>query len=108
MRRKEAPQHNLPFHFQVDCEWEMETSTIVKSHSVSFRIGETVADTTMDGRKITFKVEQFLPNQLVETQYFGRNESTKITRSFSSGAMKVILEVDNVIAQSSFVRLPDD
>jgi hypothetical protein len=61
----------------------------------------------MDGRTITYKVDQTWPNQFVETQYYGDNRVTTITRTFNKDHMAVILVAGDVTASSTFARQLD-
>ena len=46
----------------------METSTLVKSHTVQFQLGEWASDTTLDGRKVLYRFNIVGPNHLREEQ----------------------------------------
>ena len=96
-----------PWVFQVDGTWEIETSTLVKSHRLHFSLNQAVEDTTMDGRNVLCTFQLIGPNRLLETQTFGSSSDkrqTTIERQFSSRGMSVILKVGNVIAYSNFAR----
>merc|ERR1711983_626245 len=41
-----------------DCIWTIQTDTIFKSHSVSFKLNSNISDTTMDDRAINFVMHQ--------------------------------------------------
>ena len=96
-----------PWVFQVDGTWEIETSTLVKSHRLHFSLNQEVEDTTMDGRNVLCTFQLIGPNRLLETQTFGSSSDkrqTTIERQFSPRGMSVILKVGNVIAYSNFAR----
>jgi fatty acid-binding protein 3 len=57
---------NIKFSQNGD-EWTMNTTSLVKSQSIAFKLNEEVPETTMDGRQVksTFSVEG---KKLVQTQ----------------------------------------
>ena len=91
----------------VECEWTIYTKTVVKEHSVSFKLNEKKNDITMDGRNIQFVLAQTRSNQWVEIQTDGGDKGskiTKITRDFFVDRMQVTLEINTITAKSIFLR----
>ena len=88
---------------QEECIWKIRTDTMFKSHEVTFKLGEWSQDVTMDGRTVTFKVEQEGPNRLVEIQK-GNGKTTKLVRDFSKEGMEIYLKVNDVESSSAFLR----
>jgi len=86
------------------CTWKMYTSTVFKSHTVSFQLGEQVNDYTMDGRQVKSVYTLEGDDSLVEIQR-GDGPETRIVREFDSEEMTVNLQVNNVKATSVFHRL---
>ena len=87
--------------------WEIETSTLVKSHRMHFTLNQEVEDTTLDGRNVLCRFQLIGPNRLLETQTFGvapDKRQTTIERQFSPRGMSVILKVGDVTAYSNFAR----
>ena len=89
----------------VECEWTIDTKTVVKEHSVSFKLNEMKNDVTMDGRNVEFVLAQTRSNQWVEVQTDGYgSKKTKITRDFFVDRMQVTLEINTITAKSIFLR----
>ncbi|TRY70774.1 hypothetical protein TCAL_04841 [Tigriopus californicus] len=87
-----------------NCTWTITTDTLFKSHEVSFRLNQPSTDITMDGRLVSFVVNQTGPNTLVEQQTSG-DKHTLLVRQFSANEMKVALNVNEVRSTSIFYRL---
>ena len=89
----------------IECEWTIDTKTVVKEHSVSFKLNEMKNDVTMDGRNVEFMLAQTRSNQWVEVQTDGYgSKKTKITRDFFVDRMQVTLEINTITAKSIFLR----
>ena len=86
-----------------ECEWTIHTKTVVKEHSVTFKLNEKKNDVTMDGRNVQFVLAQTRSNQWIEIQTDG-SKSTKITRDFFNDRMQVSLEINSIAAKSIFLR----
>ena len=82
------------------------TSTLFKSHTVSFKLNERKNDITMDGRNVQFVITQTQPNQWIEVQ--SSDKVTTLTRNFLPEKMEVALKVNNVIASSIFIRRTEE
>ena len=91
-------------NFQADCEWTIMTTTVFKSHQISFKLNETKNDITMDGRGVKFVMTQQKSNQWIEIQNGDNNKTTIITRNFLQDRMQIDLFIDNVTATSIFKR----
>jgi len=107
-------------------EWTVRTTTLFKSHEVSFNLGEPVNDTTMDGRNVEMTVKdttpsggdpQGTPPVWTETQVsldwnFNRlspqdgGKTTQLIRTFLADKMTVDLSCGQVQASSVFHRRP--
>ena len=81
----------------------MKTDAVVKTHLVTFQLGELVEDLTMDGRKIKTVFTQLDKNRIVEEQV-GETVNTTIIRDFFKDRMEVTLAVNNVTASSVFKK----
>ena len=92
--------------FKPGCQWTIMTTTLFKSHSVSFKLNELKNDITMDGRNVQFVVTQAEPNQWIEVQ--SSDKVTTLTRNFLPERMEVALKVNNVIASSIFIRRAEE
>ena len=88
--------------------WRMETSTLVKSHTIQFQLGTWASDTTLDGRNVLYRFDIVGPNQLLEEQISLPNTTyskrTTIMRIFTKDHMKVQLSINDVKATSQFKR----
>ena len=62
-----------------------------------------VMDITMDGREVTSKYTMSKANTLIE-ETMGKTSNTTLTRNFFSDGMEVIMQVNDVTAQSVFKR----
>jgi len=85
------------------CIWTMKTDAAVRTHLVTFQLGEIVEDLTMDGRNIKTVFTQLGRNRIVEEQV-GENVNTTIIREFLKDRMEVTMAVNNVTASSVFKR----
>ena len=81
----------------------MKTDAVVKTHLVTFQLGELVEDLTIDGRKIKTVFTQRDKNRIVEEQV-GETVNTTIIRDFFKDRMEVTLAVNNVTASSVFKK----
>lgn len=88
--------------FNDDCFWKINTDTAFKVHSVTFKLGQPVDDTTMDGRSIQSLITRPAWDRLDETQT--GDVTTHISRTFTKTAMKLNLRVNQVTATSTFIR----
>ena len=62
----------------------METSTLVKSHTIQFQLGEWATDTTLDGRKVLYRFNIVGPNHLREEQISLPNTTDRYCKTFNS------------------------
>ena len=85
------------------CTWTMKTDAAVRTHLVTFQLGEMVEDLTMDGRNIKTVFTQLGRNRIVEEQV-GESVNTTIIREFFKDRMEVTMAVNNVTASSVFKR----
>jgi len=85
------------------CVWSIHTDAGVKIHDIAFTLGEEVMDITMDGREVTSKYTMSKANTLIE-ETMGKTSNTTLTRNFFSDGMEVIMQVNDVTAQSVFKR----
>ena len=81
----------------------MKTDAAVRTHLVTFQLGEVVEDLTMDGRNIKTVFTQLGRNRIVEEQV-GESVNTTIVREFFKDRMEVTMAVNNVTASSVFKR----
>ena len=81
----------------------MKTDAAVRTHLVTFQLGEMVEDLTMDGRNIKTVFTQLGRNRIVEEQV-GESVNTTIIREFFKDRMEVTMAVNNVTASSVFKR----
>jgi len=88
-----------------DCQWKIKTDAGLRSHTVSFSLGEEVDDVTMDGRQVTSLFSLVSEDSLLEEQKSRDGGPTTIlTRSFYDNRMEVGMVVNNVNASSVFLR----
>ena len=85
------------------CSWTIKTDAAVRTHLVTFQLGEVVEDLTMDGRNIKTVFTQSGRNRIVEEQA-GESVNTTIVREFFKDRMEVTMVVNNVTASSVFKR----
>merc|ERR1711874_488976 len=85
------------------CEWSLKTDAAVRTHLVTFQLGEEVEDLTMDGRTIRTVFTRPAWNRIVEEQV-GETVNTTIIRDFFKDRMEVSMAVNNVNATSVFIR----
>ena len=85
------------------CTWSIKTDAAVRTHLVTFQLGEVVEDFTMDGRSIKTEFTMPSQNRLVEEQV-GSVVNTTLVRDFFSDKIKVTMYVNNVTALSVFKR----
>merc|ERR1711892_124956 len=85
------------------CKWSINTDAVVRTHLITFSLGEEVQDFTMDRRRI--KTIYTIPsrNRLVEEQ-MGSKVNTTLIRDFFGDRMDVNMYVNDVIATSVFYR----
>ena len=77
----------------------------MKSHQVSFRLNETIIDTTMDGRRIEMVVKATTPSQWNEVQSsLEGGKTTTLIRNFLYDKMYIEMFVGNVSSSSTFIR----
>ena len=87
----------------VPCTWTIKTDAAVRTHLVTFQLGEEVEDFTMDGRSIKTIFTRPSWNRLVEEQV-GDTVNTTLVRDFFRDRMEVTMYVNNVTASSVFKR----
>ena len=85
------------------CTWSIKTDAAVRTHLVTFQLGEEVKDLTMDGRSIKTVFTRPSWNRLVEEQV-GDKVKTTLVRDFFRDRMEVTMFVNNVLASSVFKR----
>jgi len=90
---------------QSPCLWKIKTDAGLRSHSISFSLGEEVDDVTMDGRKVTSLFSLGGEDLLLEKQRSRDGGPTTIlTRRFFENRMEVGMLVNNVNASSVFLK----
>jgi len=90
---------------QSPCLWKIKTDAGLRSHSISFSLGEEVDDVTMDGRKVTSLFSLGGEDLLLEKQRSREGGPTTIlTRRFFENRMEVGMLVNNVNASSVFLK----
>jgi len=90
---------------QSSCLWKIKTDAGLRSHSISFSLGEEVDDVTMDGRKVTSLFSLGGEDLLLEKQRSREGGPTTIlTRRFFENRMEVGMLVNNVNASSVFLK----
>jgi len=90
---------------QSPCLWKIKTDAGLRSHSISFSLGEEVDDVTMDGRKVTSLFSLGGEDLLLEKQRSREGGPTTIlTRRFFDNRMEVGMLVNNVNASSVFLK----
>jgi len=90
---------------QSPCLWKIKTDAGLRSHSISFSLGEEVDDVTMDGRKVTSLFSLGGEDLLLEKQKSREGGPTTIlTRRFFENRMEVGMLVNNVNASSVFLK----
>jgi len=97
-----------------DCkEWKIHTSTLFKSHEVSFDLDEPTVDTTMDGRNVRMTVSQSAAANVWSEVQVGLDgnfrtdpdgKTTRLVRKFLPDKMTVHLTCGNVESSSVFKR----
>ena len=75
----------------------------MRSHVITFNLGEEMEDLTMDGRSINTVFTRPSWNRLVEVQV-GDMVNTTLVRDFFQDRMEVTMQVNNVSASSIFRR----
>ena len=85
------------------CTWSIKTDAAVRTHFVTFQLGELVEDFTMDGRSIKTMFTMPSQNRLVEEQ-IGETVNTTLVRDFFKDRIEVTMHVNNVTASSVFKR----
>jgi hypothetical protein len=87
-----------------DCRWTIVTDVGLRSHSVTFRAGEEVADTTLDGRAVTSRFTVGPGPAISEVQREEGGLGTALDRTFHRDRMEVDMRVNGVTASSVFLR----
>lgn len=88
-----------------DCKWKIKTDAGLRSHTISFTLGNEVDDVTMDGRQVTSLFSLGGKDSLVEEQKSRDGGPTTIlTRRFDASRMEVGMVVNGVSASSVFLR----
>lgn len=88
-----------------DCKWKIKTDAGLRSHTISFTLGNEVDDVTMDGRQVTSLFSLGGKDSLVEEQKSRDGGPTTIlTRRFDASRMEVGMVVNRVSASSVFLR----
>jgi len=85
------------------CKWSIKTDAVVRTHQVTFSLGELVEDFTMDRRRVKTIYTMPSRNRLVEEQ-MGNKVNTTLVRDFFEERMDVAMYVNDVIATSVFYR----
>jgi hypothetical protein len=88
-----------------DCQWKIKTDAGLRSHTISFSLGEQVDDVTMDGRQVSSLFSLDDEDSLLEEQRSREGgPTTFLTRRFYDNRMEVGMVVNSVNASSVFLR----
>jgi len=89
-----------------DCQWTIKTDAGLRSHTISFSLGEEVDDVTMDGRQVSslFRLGDSEDSLLEEQRSREGGPTTILTRRFYDNRMEVGMLVNSVNASSVFLR----
>jgi len=88
-----------------ECQWKIKTDAGLRSHTISFSLGEEVDDVTMDGRQVSSLFSLDSDDSLVEEQRSREGgPTTFLTRRFYDNRMEVGMVVNSVNASSVFLR----
>lgn len=84
-------------------EWNMKTSTTMKTTELKFKLGQEVDETTQDGRecKTTFTMEG---DKLIQIQKAVKGKDAKFVREFTDTEMIMTSECEGVTSKRIYKR----
>jgi len=85
-----------------DGSYTFHTSSTFKNQAITFRLGESFAEETLDGRKIQSKVT-FEDGNMIQEQ--GGDKPVKIVRQFTAKELVATISVGSVVSKRWFTAI---